>query len=909
MELQEDMLPEQKARVIIDRMFEEAGWRIVDRSGYAPNMTAVAIREGLMKGNKEADYFLFLNGKAVGIPEAKRAEINVDSDTVKEQAAFYTRSCPSWCQAWFPTIPLPIAYVSNGKDLMFYDTRKSNTQFESCHNIHTPKELTKLLGIQDEYAGLPTLSPKGLRDCQYEAITELEKSFRSGESRALMVLATGAGKTYTACLTSYRMLAYTPMRRILFLVDRNNLGKQAESEFGTFRLTENGDPFNTIFTVNRLKSAKIPHDSNVVISNIQRLYSLLKGIEIEDKEDDEDYEPDHEIEMPENPNLPSDFFDMIIIDECHRSIYGNWHKVLDYFSTAKMIGLTATPIPETKAFFNNNIIVNYTLEQSIIDGVNVDCRIYRIKTQVTENGGAILKGDPIEKETRYTGEVQTIKNQETKNYTREELNRSIVNPSQIKLILETYRDAVYTEMFTDPQREPDMNYLPKTLIFALNENHASNIVKIAKEVFGCDDERFVQKITYSADDSNELIRQFRNEKDFRIAVTCTLVATGTDIKPLEVVMFMRDVTSEPLYVQMRGRGVRTIGDEQLRNVTPNAYSKDCFFLVDVVGVTEHEKTIVPPSDEATTRLVSLKELLEKITHGNVSDDYLRLLASRLSRINNKCEEKDREEFIHLAYQSMIDIASNIFTALEDGTLPEYLDVNEPNVERKALVKSIANHPQARQYLLILNAGFVETLIPGEDTLISKGFSQEEAQATTSAFETYCDAHKDEIEALRIIYNNSGEPITYSMLKDLENKLKWENSKFNKSLLWNSYAIIEPQSVKRYSTKEEKEALTNIIQLVRFAYHQTPKLESLYPLATQRFNLWCGQNQRTITDKQKEVMEAIYRYIASNGYCSIMEVKENDKTQAAQLIQAFKGKSAANEALLSLSKFIIYRKTA
>lgn len=903
------MKPEEKARVIIDRMFEEAGWKVVDRDKYAPNMTAVAIREGLMVGNREADYLLFLNGKAVGVLEAKRIETDINSDIVQEQARLYTRSCPKWCQAWFPNIPLPLAYVANSRDLMFYDTRKSDSEFEYCKKIHTPKEVKKLLGLEDDYVGLPTLSPKGLRACQYEAITQLEQSFRFGENRALMVLATGAGKTYTACLAAYRMLAFTPMKRILFLVDRNNLGKQAETEFGTFRLTENGDPFNTIFTVNRLKSSSVPTDSNVVISTIQRLFSLLKGDEITDNDEDDEEIEDKEIILPENPNLPSDFFDMIIIDESHRSIYGNWQKVLNYFSKAKLIGLTATPIPQTKAFFNENIIVNYTLEKSIVDGVNVDCRVYRIKTQATENGGAILEGDKVKRETCYTGQVQTINNQETKNYTREELNRSIINPAQIKLILETYRDAVYTEMFTDPQREANLDYLPKTLIFALNENHATNIVQIAKEVFGHNDNRFVQKITYSAGDSNELIRQFRNDKDFRIAVTCTLVATGTDIKPLEVVMFMRDVASEPLYIQMKGRGVRTIGDEQLRNVTPNAYSKDCFFLVDAVGVTEHEKVITSPSEGATSKLMSLKELLEKITHGNVSDDYLRLLASRLSRISHKCEEKDREKFISLAHISMMDIASNIFDALEQGSLPEYVNVNEPNTTRKALVHNIANHPDAREFLLILNAGFIETLMPGEDMLISKGFSQEEAQVTTSAFEAYCEEHKDEIEALRIIYNNQGGPLTYAMLKDLENRLKFVSSKFNTSLLWNSYAIINPQMVKHSSTKEEKEALTNIIQLVRYAFHQIERLESLYPSANQRFNLWCGQNQRPLTEEQIGVMQQVFSYIASNGYCTITEIKDNDKTQAAQLIRAFGGKSIANEALASLSQFIIYRKIA
>lgn len=518
------MTPEEKARIKIDQWFADAGWKVIDRDDYDPTCTAVAIREGLLKGNLEADYFLFINGKAVGVLEAKREETDAFASKVCEQVTLYARSVPNIYQAYQK--PLPFVFTSNGKELYFCDFREEDYYFKPIMTIPTPHELVKKLGIEDIFAGLPTLKKKGLRDCQYEAVTELEKSFRSGQNRALMVLATGAGKTYTACLAAYRMLSYTPMRRVLFLVDRNNLGKQAEGEFGTFRLTENGEAFNTIFTVNRLRSSSIPSDSNVVISTIQRLFSFLKGENIEDSEDDDENEPTEEVTLPPNPNLPHDYFDMIIIDECHRSIYGNWRKVLEYFDTTRLVGLTATPIPETMAFFNNNRIVNYTLEKSIVDGVNVDCRVYRIKTQVTETGGAILEGEKVKEETRYTGEVKTVSNKETKTYTNKELNRSVINPAQIKLILSTYRDVVYTELFNDPQREPNMDYLPKTLIFALNEAHATNIVQIAKEVFERTDDRFVQKITYSAGDSNELIRQFRNDKDFRIAVTCTLVPLG-----------------------------------------------------------------------------------------------------------------------------------------------------------------------------------------------------------------------------------------------------------------------------------------------------------------------------------------------------------------------------------------------
>ena len=901
------MTPEEKARQKIDQWFTDAGWEVINRDEYEPTSTAVAIREGLLKDNLEADYFLFISGKAVGVLEAKREETDAFSSIVCEQAALYARSVPNIYQTYQK--PLPFIFTSNGKELYFCDFREQDHYFKQIMTIPTPHELVKKLGINDYFAGLPTLRKKGLRDCQYEAITELEKSFRSGQKRALMVLATGAGKTYTACLAAYRMLSYTPMRRVLFLVDRNNLGKQAEGEFGTFRLTENGEAFNTIFTVNRLRSSSIPSDSNVVISTIQRLFSFLKGETIEDNDDDDENEPAEEVILPPNLDLPHDYFDMIIIDECHRSIYKNWRKVLEYFDTARLVGLTATPIPETMAFFNNNRIVNYTLEKSIVDGVNVDCRVYRIKTQVTETGGAILAGEKFKEETRYTGEVKTVSSKETKTYTNKELNRSIINPAQIKLILSTYRDVVYTELFNDPQREPNMDYLPKTLIFALNEAHATNIVQIAKEVFGRTDDRFVQKITYSAGDSNELIRQFRNDKDFRIAVTCTLVATGTDVKPLEVVMFMRDVESLPLYIQMKGRGVRTIGDEQLRNVTPNAFSKDCFYLVDAVGVTEHEKTIPTASDEPTTKTITLKELLERISHGYIPDEYLKRLAATLARIYNKADDSQRKEFTRLSRDDMKELSARIYDALEKGTLPPFVSTEKPNLERKGLVSPLANHADARRYLLILAAGFVNTLMPGEDTLISKGFSIEEAKNTTEAFEEFCRENADEIEALRIIYNNEGEPITYSMLKDLEHKLKMANNHFAPKQIWNSYAVLSPGKVKRSTTKEESDALTNIIQLVRFAFRQIERLDSVVTTSKQYFNLWLGQNQREITDKQREVISRIVDYIASNGACTVRDIREDDATHAAQMIRAFGGMQKADEALRSLYTFVVLRKAA
>lgn len=900
------MTPEGRARQKIDLLLRDAGWQIVSRNEFSPTISAVAVEEGLLKGNLEADYLLFIEGKAIGVLEAKKEGTNLLA-IAASQAENYTHKLFDWYSSWFGELPL--VYLSNGKELLYRNFKDpSMSQYQSLSSMHRPIDIARITGIESYFAGLPILQRKGLRDCQYEAITNLEASFRQGQKKALIVLATGAGKTFTACLAAYRMLSYTSAKRILFLVDRNNLGKQAEGEFGKFRLTYNGEPFNTIFQTERLRSREIPKGASIIISTIQRLFAFLTGQQIEDSDDDEIENSDdgEDVELPEDLQLPPDYFDLIVVDECHRSIYGRWKKVLDYFTTARLIGLTATPDPQyTLPFFNNNRVVNYTLEKSIADGINVDARVYRIKTEVTENGGLIQTGASYSERSNYTGgEKQQIAKSAYK-YNPDELDRSIVNPEQIRIVMQAYKDAIYTELY--PNREPkDFAYIPKTLIFAKNEAHATNIVKILKEkIFPGQNENFVQKITYSVGDSDALIRNFRNDKDFRIAVTVTLVATGTDIKPLEVLIFMRDVNSESLYVQMKGRGVRTVDDDILKNVTPNAISKDHFYLIDAVGVTEHEKSIIPTTIEGGEVNPSLKELLEKISHGYLPDDYLRLLASRLSRINKKATPEDLENFERLTGRTMKDIAIDIYNAInpETSTLPIFNNSNEPNIERRKLVESLANNPKARELLLIINAGFVKTLSPGEDSLIYTGFSKEEAVSTTSAFEKYIESHRDEIEALRIIYNNTGEPITQALLKDLERKLKEASYKFSIPALWNSYYVLNPK-IKRLE-ESEKKALTNLIQLVRYAFKRTSDLKSLISLVTQNFNLWAGQKQRPLTQTQENIAREIANYIASDGAMGLDECRYmTDQTFFAQTVKAFGSMESVKEMLVSLSSFIL-----
>ena len=463
------MKPEEKARVRIDRQLEEAGWKVVSRDEFTASMSAAAVKEGLMKGGLEADYLLFLNGRAIGVVEAKAEHVSLD-ETVMRQSENYAHKPLPWYPIWEK--PLPMIYLSNGNDILFKNLRHPETEYVPYH-FHTPKEMVRLLGIEDEFAGLPTLPKRGLRDCQYEAIMNLEKSFREGHGKALIVLATGAGKTYTACMATYRFLSYTNMKRVLFLVDRNNLGKQAEGEFGAFRLTENGEPFNTIFETVRLKSKDVPENAEVVICTIQRLFSALTGQEMEDDDfDGVDENEGPDVELCGEISLPKDFFDLIIVDECHRSIYGRWRKVLEYFDSARIIGLTATPVKETEEFFENNYVENYTLEKSIADGVNVDCRVYRIKTEVSENGGIIKEGEKVLEYTNYTGKQKQMLNESPAPYDAADLNRSVINPEQIRTVLRVYKHAIYTDLYPERRSDDDdvnWRYVPKTLIFAAND--------------------------------------------------------------------------------------------------------------------------------------------------------------------------------------------------------------------------------------------------------------------------------------------------------------------------------------------------------------------------------------------------------------------------------------------------------
>lgn len=915
------MLPEELARIKIDKQLNGAGWDIVSRLDYVPN-TASAVKEALMQGGKESDYLLFVDNKAIAVVEAKKENNSLGSE-VATQAENYSATPQNWYDLWVPGM-IPLVYLANGQKIYFKNMlNNSDGDYEEITDMHSPKKMLQLIGQKSEYGSLPRIEKKGLRDCQFNAEVKLEESLKQGNKKALAVLATGSGKTYLACLATYRLLNYTSTKRVLFLVDRNNLARQTETEFSLFDRTERQQPMNVLYRINRLKSAD-DISGDIVISTIQKLFAVLTGQAVteddEDKEDEklfsfkDDEKTQSEINLGDDLKLPPDHFQFIIIDECHRSIYGKWQSVLNYFKDAKILGLTATPTPEAYAFFNKNTVEEYTYDDSVVDGVNVPARVYRIKTNITEHGGAINSGDEITETTRDGRKIDSYTADDRIDYTPSQLDRSVINPDQMKKVIKAYRDSIYTDLY--PDRVETWEYIPKTLIFVKDDNHATQIVDTVKEVFaekfaaGCVPENFVQKITYSAGDSNVLIRELRTSKEFRIAVTVTLVATGTDVKPLEIVLFMNDVKSEVLYTQMKGRGCRVIGEDKLKEVTPNATTKDCFYIIDAVGVTEHDKTIPKPTPGkgGGNKVPTLEQLLEHLAHGEVSDDNLAFLRDYCASINRRYEDnplfgRHLNMFISDFGYAPKTLANNINTALSQCLLPPYESVMDDNTARKDIISCLIMSLPARKKLLELQKGYY-AIASDEDEIIDKGFSKESAKSFIESFEKYVNDNADSIEALRIIYNSEDAVITYSMLTELQDKLISENRLFTPYNIWSNYKLLDTGgNVDDLDVKQNIKALTHLIQLVRYAYKKNDKLKSLLKGYSQRFTLFCGQAQRPLTVQQQDIMKQIADYIINEGSISVAELNGIDTDLWRKAVSSF-GIPALTSEIIELSKFIL-----
>jgi type I restriction enzyme R subunit len=820
--------PEQKARDIIDSKLHEAGWVVQDKSAMNLNASiGIAVREFLTDAG-DVDYALFVNRKSVGVIEAKADGLAHNITTVEEQSARYAKAKLKWVNN---TDPLPFVFESTGQIIRFTNRYDPKPRSRELFQFFKPETLEKLYSEKPSLRGrltnLPPLDTEGLRACQVEAINKLDESLGLAKSHSLIQMATGAGKTFTAITAVYRWIKFAKTKRILFLVDTKNLGEQAEQEFMNFVPNDDNQKFTELYNVRRLNSRFIPQDAQVYISTIQRMYSILKGDDLDESlEETSLYEQKSLANAPlpvvYNATIPPEFFDVVIVDECHRSIYNTWRQVLDYFDSF-IVGLTATPDERTFGFFNKNLVSEYTHEKAVADGVNVGNEVFYIETEKSAYGGKFEVGQLVQHRERLTRKKRWERQDDVETYDMKRLDRSVVAPDQIRTVIRTFKESL-------PTLFPHRTEVPKTLVFAKTDSHADDIIQMIREELNEENE-FCKKITYQAtDDPKTVLSQFRNNFHPRIAVTVDMIATGTDVKPIECLLFMRDVRSRNYFEQMKGRGTRVLDKEHLQKVTPSATSaKTHYVIVDAVGVTKSIKTASQPL--ITKPSVSLKDLAMGVMLGATDTDTVTSLAGRLDRLDRQLEDVE-----HVKIETLTDgiplrhIVKLLLDAVdadrvqEEACLAEGLAFDQEPSE--SMVKSIQAERVGEASKLL--TGDLITLLEGIrrdkdqkidetlDTLIDASWAgdpKENAQALVQSFQDFMEERKDVIEALTIFYRQPyrRQYLTLAMLKDTLETLRRERPNLAPLRVWQAYVQLEESKSER--PESELQALLTIMRRV------------------------------------------------------------------------------------------------
>lgn len=867
--------PEQIARDQIDAKLTEAGWLVQDKDKINFNVgQGIAVRE-YPTDIGPADYVLFVNHRAVGVTEAKPDEWGHKITTVEDQAEGYAAASLKWVKN---KEPLPFVYQSTGVITRFTDGRDPRPRSREVFTFHRPETMAEWLSkpksLRARLHDIPALDPAGFRACQITAIENLEESFRVDRPRALVQMATGSGKTYTAITSVYRLLKHADAKRILFLVDTKNLGEQAEQEFMSYLPNDDNRKFTELYNVQRLNSPFVASSSQVCISTIQRMYSILKDEPLDEAA--EEVSPENLVRAKAplpvvyNKKVPPEFFDFIIIDECHRSIYNVWRQVIEYFD-AYLIGLTATPDARTFGFFKKNVVSEYSHDQAVADGVNVGNEIYVIDTQVTRQGGQIKAEQQVEKRERLTRKKRWERQDEDEQYSPSQLDRDVVNLDQVRTVIRTFRDKL-------PEIFPGRDEVPKTLVFAKTDSHADDIIQIAREEFGQGND-FCKKITYqSTEDPKSVLAQFRNNYDPRIAVTVDMIATGTDVKPLECLLFMRDVKSRNYFEQMKGRGTRVLNADDLKRVTRSAIAKTHYVIVDAVGVTKSLKTASQPL--ITKPTVPLKDLATGVMMGVRDEDTVSSLAGRLARLDRELENSDRARISELSGgKQLSEIVGDLLSAIDPDRIEETaklaFKVEEPTDEQRThvrdkLVGQAANVFTGPLINLIDSIRREKEQTIDHDNLDTvlraewDGDAKENAQNLIKDFAAYLEEHRDKIEALSIFFSQPARraEITYSMIKSLLDALRTDRPKLAPTRVWSAYALLDEHKGTNLANE-----LTVLIALIRRVCRLDEKISPYADTVRRNFQAWIlkrhsGAGQK-FNDEQMEWLRMIRDHIATS----------------------------------------------
>ena len=881
---------EQHARVEIDRQLAAAGWAVVDRkdlNAFVPS----AVREVIMApGHGRADYALYLDREVVGVIEAKPAGTPLSG--VEWQSAMYAAGLPDSARKRLHDGKLPFVFEANGVETHFTNGYDPEPRARRFFGFPRPETLARWIRDGQMWRGhvqhLPALLEEGLRPAQITAVQGIERSLAEQRyDRSLVQMATGAGKTFTAVTECYRLLKHGGFSRILFLVDRNNLGDQTLREFRNYTTPDDGRKLTELYNVDKLTGAGMVGSSKVVISTIQRVFKVLSGEQVPDADDPQldAGTPDAPVTVTYSPDLPPEAFDLVIVDECHRSIYGSWRGVLEYFD-AHVVGLTATPVKQTFGFFQQNLVSEYTYAESVADGVNVDFDVYRIKTQITDQGSSVEAGTVVPKQDRRTRQVRYEALDEDLVYGGSQLERAVTAPDQIRTVLETFRDRLFTEIF------PGRSAVPKTLIFAKDDAHAEEVVTQIRQVFGKGND-FAAKITYSAKDPKGSLQAFRNSPTLRVAVTVDMIATGTDVKPLECVFFLRDIRSASYFEQMKGRGARTIPDTDFQVVTPDAASKTRFVLVDAVGVTEHDHIDAAPLDRDKT--IPLKRLLEKVATLTITEAEVATLAGRLARLDRELTDPERAELETVGGQPLKDITKRLVEAVDADALADVTDLRDHLDEA---VKPLAANPELRNRLLEIRRSHDLVIDEGSrDTLLEAYgvVDTDRAREVVTSWRAYLDEHRDEISALEILYT-AGKKVSFADLAELAERIKRPPYQWTPDLLWNAYAALDVEHVHRAN----RHTVTDLISLIRFALQQDAELVPFAETVQERYAAWLAAQEQAgavFTVEQRWWLDRIADVVAQANGITVDDLDNAPFTERGGVDGAARDLGDSAEALL------------
>lgn len=912
---------EQRARDVIDTMLTASGWVVQPyraiNLGAAPG---IAVCEFPMeRGYGRADYLLYVDRKVLGVIEAKPEGTTLSG--VEIQTEQYSRGLPEGIPAH--ELPLPFLYQSTGQETYFTNLLDPNARAHEVFTFHRPEtlrgwlqtsgsvlsDLPRVAESQSPYGAarslrgriphMPPLNTIGMRACQVEAITNLEASIGQGKRRSLVQMQTGSGKTYTAIAQTYRLVKFAKAKRILFLVDRSNLARQTLAEFQQYVAPDDGRKFTELYNVQWLQSNRIDPAATVVITTIQRLYSILKG----EPEFDSSLEEETALNglqaltrdplpVVYNPELPIETFDVVFTDECHRSIYNLWRQVLEYFD-GYLAGLTATPSKLTLGFFHGNLVMEYGHARAVADGVNVDFDVYRIQTKITEQGLTVEAKTIVDRRNRKSRRVRWEEATDDQTYRPNELDRAVVAPDQIRTIIRAFKDKMLPECF------PGRTHVPKTLTFAKDDSHAEDIVRIVREEFGKGNE-FCEKITYQSGihrvvdpetgetsytrtnlSAETLLSSFKNAYYPRIAVTVDMIATGTDVKPLEIVFFMRDVRSENYFEQMKGRGCRVLTSTEFQRVTPDARDKLRYVLVDAVGVTEHGFESSPPLERQPS--VPLRTLLTAVAAGNVAEDIVSSLASRLARLDRLMAHRVKAQVEDLMDRSLASVVDGLIRSVDpdaieaeaqarglalDPASPQGLrELAEVAEEMRQAAVQPLDGAETRELLIRAMTDSEQTIVPTAiDDLIHAGASAEateKARNTITSFREYLEQNRDEITAIQMLYTRrAGQSPTLRDLKKLAEAIATPPRNWTPEGLWRAYAMLEQSKVRGDGGK----MVTDLVSLVRFTLEQEEELAPFRVSVETRFERWLAEQAtlgRRFTDEQLGWLGMMKDHIAAS----------------------------------------------